>query len=74
VRQNSVLASVESEVPDLEASGYSIGHIAIGCALSYLDFRFNDFDWRKKQSRAAAWHETFASRPAVVATEPIDDS
>jgi hypothetical protein len=42
--------------------------------LSYLDFRFNDFDWRKKHSRAAAWHETFASRPAVVATEPIDDS
>jgi glutathione S-transferase len=74
VRRNSVLASIESEVPELDASGYSIGHIALGCALSYLDFRFNDFDWRKNHSRAAAWHETFASRPAVVATEPVDDS
>ena len=74
VRRDSVLASIERETPALESSAYSIGHIALGCALSYLDFRFTDFDWRKYHSRAAAWHKTFAARPAVQATEPVDDS
>jgi glutathione S-transferase len=74
VRRDAVLASIESEVPALESCAYSIGHIALGCALSYLDFRFEDFDWRKNHARAAAWHKTFASRPAVAATEPVDDS
>jgi glutathione S-transferase len=74
VRRGAVLASIESEIPALESSAYSIGHIALGCALSYLDFRFEDFDWRKNHPRAAAWHKTFASRPAVEATEPVDDS
>jgi glutathione S-transferase len=73
VRRSSVLESIEREIPALESSTYSIGHIALGCALSYLDFRFNDFNWRKSHSRAAAWHRTFASRPAVEATEPVDD-
>jgi glutathione S-transferase len=74
VRREGVLDSIESEVPALEASAYSIGHISLGCALSYLDFRFKDFDWRKSHTRAAAWHKAFVSRPAVEATEPVDDS
>jgi glutathione S-transferase len=74
IRRDSVLASIEREADDLEASTYSIGHIAVGCALSYLDFRFADFDWRAGYPRIAAWHKSFAARPAVLATEPVDDS
>src|SRR5690606_18763924 len=61
-RREAVLASLEREAPVLQSSAYSIGHIALGCALSYLDFRFADFDWRSDHARLAAWYETFASR------------
>jgi glutathione S-transferase len=74
MRRASVLASIDEEAPAMEMNPFSIGHVALGCALSYLDFRFADFDWRKDHSRAAAWHETFTRRPAVQATEPVDDS
>jgi glutathione S-transferase len=70
----ATLASLEREAPELAASPYSIGHIAIGCALSYLDFRFAANPWRPDHPRLAAWHETFCARPSVQATEPVDDS
>lgn len=73
-RRAAVVAAIDKEVPALEASDYSIGHIALGCALAYLDFRFTDYDWRKPHPAAAAWHKQFAARPAVRATEPVDDS
>ncbi len=72
-RRDAVLAAIEQEGPALAASGFSIGHVALGCALSYLDFRFADFDWRKNHPAAAAWHSTFSARPSVQATEPVDD-
>jgi glutathione S-transferase len=58
----------------LAAAPFGIGHVAIGCALSYLDFRYSDEDWRKGHPRIASWHSTFAARPSVRATEPIDDA
>ena len=50
----------------------TIGEIAIGVALSYLDFRFADLDWRKGRDEIAAWHRVFARRPSMIATEPVD--
>jgi glutathione S-transferase len=73
-RKDAVLASLEAEAADLTATPFGIGHIAIGCALSYLDFRYADEDWRKNHLDLAHWHAAFAARPAVRATEPIDDS
>ena len=58
----------------LESSAFSVGHVAIGCALAYLDFRFADRQWRKDHPRLAAWHATFPARPSVRATEPVDDA
>ncbi len=74
VRTAAVLDSLEQEGGALAAAPFSIGHIAIGCALSYLDFRFAEQDWRKDHPRIACWHYAFAARPSVRATEPIDDS
>jgi glutathione S-transferase len=74
VRKAAVLRSLEAEAPALAAAPFGIGHVAIGCALSYLDFRYADEDWRKDHPRLAQWHATFAARPSVQATEPIDDS
>ena len=73
-RSAAVLASLEREADALAASAFDIGHIAIGCALSYLDFRFADQDWRKDNARLAIWHAVFAARPSVEATRPVDDS
>jgi len=67
------LKSLEREAPALSSTPFGIGHIAIGCALSYLDFRFAGEEWRENHPRIATWHSAFAERPSVRATEPIDD-
>jgi glutathione S-transferase len=74
VRKAAVLQSLDQEAAALSAAPFGIGHIAVGCALSYLDFRYADEDWRKGHPRIARWHATFAARPSVRATQPVDDS
>jgi glutathione S-transferase len=73
-KRKASLAMLEKEADDLARSPFSIGHIALGCALSYLDFRFASEPWRPHHPRLAAWHVVFAARPSVTATEPIDDA
>ena len=73
-RKAAVLESLEREAAALASTPFDIGHIAIGCALSYLDFRYADEDWRKGHLRIADWHASFAARPSVRATQPVDDS
>jgi glutathione S-transferase len=74
VRKAAVLKSLDQEAEDLAATPFGIGHIAIGCALSYLDFRYAAENWREGHPRIANWHATFATRPSVRATEPVDDA
>jgi glutathione S-transferase len=73
-RKAAVLNSLDREAESLTTTPFGIGHIAIGCALSYLDFRYADDDWRKDHLRLANWHAAFAARPSVRATLPVDDS
>ena len=65
--------SLEQEETALDESPYSIGHLAIGVALGYLDFRFASLAWRDGHPRLAAWYEGFHARPAVQANLPVDD-
>jgi glutathione S-transferase len=74
VRRAKCLAALEAEADVLARTPYGIGHIAIGCALSYLDFRFADEPWREAHPRLAAWHATIAARPSFRATDAVDDS
>jgi glutathione S-transferase len=74
LRKAAVLDSLEREAESLITTPFGIGHIAIGCALSYLDFRFADENWRKGHLHLANWHASFAARPSVRSTAPIDDS
>jgi glutathione S-transferase len=46
------------------------GHIAVGCGLSYLDFRHADRDWREGHHALADWYTKFAERPSMIATAP----
>jgi glutathione S-transferase len=46
-------------------------HIAVGCALGYLDFRLAARDWRPGRPALAAWEARFAARPSMQATRPV---
>jgi glutathione S-transferase len=69
---SATLPALEREAGILDAKSIDIGHIAIGCALSYLDFRFADEPWRPAYPALASWHEAFAARPSMRATVPVD--
>lgn len=71
-KAEAALDRLETESGSLETAPFGIGHIAVGCSLSYVDFRFPERDWRARRSASAAWHAAFAARPSVVATEPVD--
>lgn len=72
VRIAAGLARLEGEADALTQDGFDIGHVTIGCLLSYLDYRFADLDWRAGHPGLAAWHATFAARPSSMATVPDD--
>jgi len=48
----------------------TMGHVSVGCALSYLDFRLDARGWRNGRDALAAWHATFAQRPSMQASQP----
>jgi len=63
---------LESEVPDFPGD-VTIGHVALGVALGYLDFRFPADEWRTDRPNLAAWYDDdFARRPSMTATVPKD--
>ncbi len=53
---------------DQLAGPMTIGHIAVGCALSYFETRFPSDPWRADTPGLAAWHAGFAARPSMQAT------
>ena len=69
----ATLARLDQEAAVLDAAPFGLGHIAIVCALGYLDFRFAGFDWRAAQLRIAAWFAAQSQRPSVRMTAPVDD-
>ena len=64
---NAACAWLEARVEILGAP-ITIGHIAIGCALGYLDLRFSSDPWRDRYPRLADWVHVFEQRPSMVAT------
>jgi glutathione S-transferase len=67
----AALDRIEAEGLEL-AEQPDIGHIAIGCALGYLDFRFAADQWRAGRPKLSAWYADFARRPSMRATEHAD--
>jgi glutathione S-transferase len=61
------LAYLEASPPDIGAALH-VGHVAVACALGYLDLRFAGA-WRADHPRLVAWLAAFAARvPAYEAT------
>jgi len=70
---NATLDRFEQQAGDAPISSFGIGEIALGCALSYADFRFAELNWRAGRPHLSRWHESFAARPSARATEAVDD-
>ncbi len=48
----------------------TMGHIAAGCALGYVDFRLGDRDWRTGRKPLADWFAGFGARDSMARTVP----
>ena len=70
---NRALDALEEKwIPHLQGT-MDIGHIGVGCALGYMDFRVEMGgwgDWRSNRPKLAAWGEEFMQRPSMKATVP----
>jgi len=65
--------ALEEQADGLGASQFSIGHIALGVALGYVDFRFPELKWRDGHPKLTAWHTTFEARPSTKTNTPVDE-
>lgn len=65
------LDTLEAKAADGSLGGeVTVGSIAVGCALAYLDFRFAGDDWRSSHPALAGWFEGFSQRPSMQASQP----
>ena len=65
------LDALERLAPRL-AETPTIGEIAAGCALGYLDFRLPELQWRATRPQLAAWFEKFGNYASVRTTAPAN--
>ncbi len=72
LKLHTVAAALEAEADALAAADFSVGHIAIGVALGYFDFRFTAENWRDGHARLTEWHASFNARPSVAANMPAE--
>ena len=70
----SSLARFEHDLRPIGKKPLQLSCIALGCVLSYLDFRFDDFNWRFKYPALTQWHLEFRKRRSAIATEVVDDN
>jgi glutathione S-transferase len=72
LKTRSSLEQLDDEARALAETPFSIGHIALGCALGYLDYRFDTLGWRGLAPRLAEWYAELAQRPSFENTQPVD--
>lgn len=71
-KTRATLALLDDEADTLQAAPLGIGQVAMGCALGYLDYRFEAFGWRALAPRLAAWQAVVAARDSFVQTGPAE--
>ena len=53
----------------------TIGQIAVGCCLGWLEFRYGTAeDWRIGRPLITDWYSMFVVRPSMAATVPTEES
>jgi glutathione S-transferase len=73
IKYSKVLDTLEEMAPALASEPFRMGHVAIGVALSYSDFRFPTLEWRKGRKALADWHASFEKRPSYQADPFFDE-
>ncbi len=68
----AALDALEATVPHWQEAPLHIGHLAIGVALGYADFRFGELAWRENRPRLAAWAAVQHERESYRRTEHVD--
>ena len=53
------------------ANGLSVGEIAAGCALGWMDVRAPEEAWRSQRPGLASWFSGFGERPSMLRTAPV---
>jgi len=72
LKTRASLKLLDAEADSIGSTPFSIGHVTLGCALGYLDYRFDAFGWRALEPRLADWFATMQVRPSFQSTEPVD--
>lgn len=72
LKVRNAAGALEREAAALAADPVGIGHVAIACALAYMDFRFPGLGWRSGHDRLSRWFDTFAQRPSMTLTAHVD--
>ena len=72
LKTQASLKQLDDEAQALTELPLSIGHVAVGCALGYIDYRFDALNWRATAPRLAEWHAELCKRQSFQSTEPID--
>lgn len=76
-QQKKVALGLESAARDLgekswcDGEAYSLADVAMGCALSYLDFRFPEIGWRAAYPNLAKLADKLAARASFKDTMPV---
>lgn len=71
-KTRAALALLDAESGRLAEAPFAIGHVGVGCALGYLDYRFDALDWRTQAPGLARWYGDLRQRPGFALTEPFD--
>ena len=64
------VVSLEPHVRDDLMGAPTMAHVALGCALGYVDFRLPELAWRDTAPALADWYRDFAEKPYMAATLP----
>jgi glutathione S-transferase len=70
---NAALKTASEELKDnpwCAGTKFSLADVAIGAALGYLDFRFQQLDWRSACPNLATLNDRLLTRPAFADTVP----
>jgi glutathione S-transferase len=64
----AVRAGLAEAQRQLEPGRFTLGDAAVACAVSYLDFRLPQLEWRAAHPALAAWYDGAEQRPSLVKT------
>jgi glutathione S-transferase len=64
----AVMAGLAEAQRQLEPGRFTLGDAAVACAVSYLEFRLPQLEWRADHPALAAWYDGAEQRPSLAKT------